>query len=507
MTALNPNGNPIRVGQLTLRTPGLAGEATALPPQSGAGTRSGQLTTPALEQALAASNVQVQHVVEIAQTREVPSPAAPTRTTSYGEPAVVLEVPNPGSGWGQVVLYTDESGVLTWNFARTADNAVDTSRGQATLTYVVPRYVAPSAPATESRGLAGLLGSKILKVLVFPLVEREIGTIGDFFVARWEEKNRPYRVRSFTPENYRSGDVAPLDSAAWASLSNGRALLMVHGTGSQSHTGFGSLPADYVRLLNSKYDGRVFAFDQITLSQDPFQNVEWLLSKMPEDAKLDLDIICHSRGGLVSRVLAERQANLRLGGRQISVGNVVFVAAPNAGTILSDAKYLGDYIDSWTNLLNFFPTNGVVDVLQVLITLVKQVAVGAFQGLDGLESMLPKGDFLAKLNAGQKTTTNYFALASDYGPSNAGLEAWAKSRLLDNIFKEKNDLIVPTAGVYDQNGNQDFPITNRYVFSPADGVSHSEYFGNGVAREKIAEWLFAEPAASTPRGGETQAGQ
>jgi hypothetical protein len=504
MAALNPNGNPVRVGQLTLRTPGLAGEATALPPGAGAGTRSGQLTTPELEQALATSNVQVQHIIEISQTREVPAPAAPTRTTSFGEPALVLEVPNPGSDWGQVVLYTDEAGVVTWNFARTPDNVVDTTRGQATLTYVVPRYVAPSPPTVESRGVAGLLGSKVLKVLVFPLLEPAIGAVGDFFVARWEEKNRPYRVRSFTPANYQSGDVAPLDSAAWADLSKGPALLMVHGTASQTHTGFGQLPADYVAFLNDKYKGRVFAFDQITLSKDPLQNVEWLLTQVPGDAQLDLDIICHSRGGLVSRVLAERQAALSLGGRQIRVRNVVFVAAPNAGTILTDAKYLGDYIDAWTNLLNFFPTNGVVDVLQVLITLVKQVAVGAFNGLDGLESMLPKGKFLAGLNAGQKSTTNYFALASDYGPSNAGLQAWAKSRLLDSIFKEKNDLIVPTAGVYDQNGNQDFPITNRYVFAPTDGVSHSEYFGNSVAREKIAEWLFAEPAMPLARGPDTQ---
>ena len=41
MTALNPNGNPIRLGQVTLRTPGLAGDATVVAIQAGTGTRSG----------------------------------------------------------------------------------------------------------------------------------------------------------------------------------------------------------------------------------------------------------------------------------------------------------------------------------------------------------------------------------------------------------------------------------------------------------------------------------
>jgi hypothetical protein len=240
----------------------------------------------------------------------------------------------------------------------------------------------------------------------------------------------------------------------------------------------------------------VFAFDHITLSEDPVKNVDWFLNQMPGSVALDLDVICHSRGGLVSRVLAERPATPSMGQKRVEVRNIVFVATPNAGTILTDTKYLGDYVDSWTNLLNFFPSNGFVDVLQVLITLVKQVAVGAFNGLDGLESMLPQGKFLAGLNTGQRSATNYFALASDYAPSNPGLEAWAKSRLLNVIFKADNDTVVPTAGVYDQNGNQSFPITNRWVFAPSDHVSHSQYFANAVARDKMAEWLLAQPALS-----------
>ena len=105
---------------------------------------------------------------------------------------------------------------------------------------------------------------------------------------------------------------------------------------------------------------------------------------------LDLDIVAHSRGGLVGRVMAEKQSELSLGSRTVNARKLVFVAAPNAGTILTDAKYLGDLIDTYTNLLNFLPDTGVVEVIEGVITVMKQLAVGTLKGLDGLQAMLPE---------------------------------------------------------------------------------------------------------------------
>ena len=63
---------------------------------------------------------------------------------------------------------------------------------------------------------------------------------------------------------------------------------------------------------------------------------------------------------------------------------MIFVGTPNAGTILADGKYMGDLVDGYTNLLNFFPTNGVTDVLGAVIDTVKHLAVGATDRLVGL---------------------------------------------------------------------------------------------------------------------------
>ena len=363
-TALSPNGNPVRVGQVTLRTPGLQGFANSYRPGS-PNMRAAERTTDALEQALENQNIQPQETIEISAAREIPVSNIPIRSTSFDEPAILAEVPEPGGEFGQFVLYTDESGVATWNFAVDQNNQIDVTRGSGKRTYVIPRTVPPTAGAAESRSLIGVVGKKLLKVVVFPLVDPILGKVGDYFVGKWERKNRHSRIRHFTSENYCVADVPSIESKDWIALAQGRALLLVHGTFSSTHTAFSQMPRDYVEQLHRKYNGRVFAFDHLTLSEGPAANVAWFLQQIPTGIKLDLDVICHSRGGLVSRVLAEREAGS--GNCPVEVRNIIFVGAPNAGTILTDTKYMGILLDSYTNMLNLFlgilPETGVVEAL------------------------------------------------------------------------------------------------------------------------------------------------
>ncbi len=240
------------------------------------------------------------------------------------------------------------------------------------------------------------------------------------------------------------------------------------------------------------YDGRVFAFDHFTLSEDPRQNVEWFAQHLPDGISLDLDVVTHSRGGLVGRVLAEKESEISLGSTTVNIRKLVFVAAPNAGTVLTDAKYLGDLIDTYTNLLNFLPDTGVIEVLEGVVTVMKQLAIGTVKGLDGLQAMRPGGPFLKDwLNIGPRDDKRYFAVGSNYEASGLELAAF-RDRLTDYVFGQvENDLIVPTAGVYDRNGSERFPIKERHVFTGADGVAHTRFFANEVARKKILGWLAA----------------
>jgi pimeloyl-ACP methyl ester carboxylesterase len=357
---------------------------------------------------------------------------------------------------------------------------------------VPPAYArVPGEP--EGRGLASAAVRKVLEVVAFPLIEEGISLLSDRYVPLWEGKRQPYGIRSFTPDDYAVPGGRVVDGAE---LAKGRALLMVHGTFSRAHAAFGALDKSAVERLHRKYEGRVFGFDHFTLSHDPRQNVDWLLAQLPDSATLDVDIICHSRGGLVSRVLAERTGELS---RTVHVGKVLFVGSPNAGTQLADPEYVGKFIDTYTNLLALVPTNGVTDVLEGILTAAKVIAVGMAKGLRGLQSMHPSGAFTRALNArvadgAAVGDAQYFALASDFSPRSAhpALSALLANRVMDGVFKQaKNDLVVPTDSVFAENGAPRFPITQAKVFSGGDALAHTEFFASDKVREQLLNWLGA----------------
>jgi pimeloyl-ACP methyl ester carboxylesterase len=488
---LDPAGRPVEIEGVILRTPGLQGYAEAHRAGS-PGMRAAEETTSAFETAMASEGLLSERSVALNDTREVGGAARGMRSTSHGEPGIVMEVPAPTRDFGQLVLAVDEAGVMTWNFAEeeTGGAAEATRGGRPRRTYVVRRFVAqPEADGVKTRGLVSAVGKKILKVVAFHLLDPVGAAVGDYFAGKWEAKKRPYRFRTFAPEDYTDVGARSLAAPDWESLGRGRALLMVHGTTSRAHTAFGALPRGVIEELHRRYEGRVFAFDHYTLSEDPRQNLDWFFKNLPDGQSLDVDIVCHSRGGLVSRLLAERQSELSLGSRKLRVGKIVLAAVPNGGTTLADPRYMGDFVDAYTNLLNFLPETGVVEAFETLVTVAKQLAVGALRGLEGLQSMNPKGEFIRSLNQGPACDTRYFAIAADYEPAVPGFKAFALDRLTDKIFGEHNDIVVPTHGVYRENGRGGFPVDEKFVFEPKAGVGHTNFFGQPRVHEKILEWL------------------
>jgi hypothetical protein len=302
---------------------------------------------------------------------------------------------------------------------------------------------------------------------------------------RWEEKNRPYELRTLTPDDYLEPEASPPD---WKAISGKRALLFVHGTHTRSHVEFTHAPKDFVKWLHERYEGRVFAFDHPTLTATPHQNIEWFLDAVPPRVELDLDVLCISRGGLVARRLAAEQGR---GSRSIHLGKVVFVATPNAGTSLADPEHLNDFVDSYTNVFALLPDTPVSIVLESIVAVAKLIAVNALKGLKGLGCMVPGGEFLGELRERGASADDHFALASDFEPVEAGLKKFVLDSLVDVFQKEANDMIVPTAGVYEGSASPPFPIrqTGRLVFDRSKGVTHSGYVRSPEARAAIMGWL------------------
>jgi pimeloyl-ACP methyl ester carboxylesterase len=490
----------------TLTAPGLVGN-TEIQAGRAPHTRAGGLesATSAFDTALENANLNEIRTISL-DVQQQPAPAADrAMRTIEGEDGLVLEVPDLGETVGQVVLAID-NGVVTWNFPQDQQGRLETSTSRgagATKRFVIRNQVSAADDGTgeQNRGLFGAIGKKILKVLVYNVTDAVLGPIGKHFARKWEEKNRPYNIRRFTLTDYQQPLAQPLSDAEWQLLTTGRSLLFVHGTFSTAHGGFGSLPEATLRELHDAYQGRVFAFDHLTLSASPEDNVNWFSQAVRDNlsvsGELDLDVICHSRGGLVSRILA---GELSTGGlERIKVSKVVFVATPNQGTLLADPDHMVNFLDRYTSALDLAPPGPaamVSDLLEAILAVVKIIGRAGLTGLDGLSSMDPGGSFIAQLNSGTPVATEYFGMSSNYEPS-GNLRGFTMmklgDKLVDRVFQTApNDLVVPTDGVNQGSPTAGFPIPDERSmrFSADQAIWHSDFFGHPDTSAMLREWLL-----------------
>ena len=503
-TQLTGSSQAISLGEgYALRAPGVHGSADLKHPRSSderARSRSADDGTEALDTALRAANITEVRQIDLTLQPTKPADATRSLRSVDGQEMLELHVPDLGPDCGQLVLACNETGVLTWHLPIDDKQQVQppASRGSGGVKrFLIPATQPKPAPVgAGQRSLLGVFGKKLLKILVYPVLDPVIGAIGEYFAEKWEEKKRPYVLRDFSPANFRNPTVPALAASDWQRLSTGRALLFVHGTSSTAHAAFSQIPDETFKKLHQRYGGRVFAFNHFTLSQDPCRNIEWMLQQLPTGVNLEIDIVCHSRGGLVARTLAEQPSVFDLNTTRIKVNRVVFVAVPNHGTPLVDPDHIVKMIDRLTSALNLFPTGPVVEALEALIMVIKVIGHGALKSLDGLAAMKPTGKFLNKLNSGIPTGSQYYAIAANYGPTNQGLKALltgAADGVIDMVFKEAaNDWVVPEEGVYSVIANNNaFPIqlSQLYLIPPSEGVMHTTMFGHPPVSQLLDKWL------------------
>jgi pimeloyl-ACP methyl ester carboxylesterase len=478
---LRPDGD-VFVDDVVIRTPGMTGEVEVYRPTS-PGMRGEELTTEEFLEAVAGAGLAEQLSVVISQHQEI-TPAEGTRG-SGGADDIEVNVPAPGDGNGQVLLYAAEDGSLSWHYSVDVPPTEAIDRGGERRTYRVPKAVVPpdEQDGDAHRGILGAVGKKVLKVLVFPLVDPVLGKVGDHFAHKWEDKHRLNRVRWMTVDGYRSGTAPSFTDADWATLAAGRGLLLVHGTFSTPQGGFGGIPQATMAELHERYDGRVAAFEHHSVSVTPKENADFLAGLLPAGDAPEVDVVTHSRGGLVGRESASAAA--------LDVRGLVMVASPNAGTVLADREHLSDLLDRITDLAQFVPDNGVTDTLGLLFAVVKQLAVGAVGGLDGLMAMNPEEPYLTELNGRPAPTALLRAVAADYEPpAGAPLASVARDGATDLVFaKADNDLVVPTLGSWDVDGSAGFPIDERLVLESSASVDHNSYFRQAEVAQQLLDWL------------------
>jgi len=224
---LDGSSAPIDLGLgVRLTAPGLVGQGRtheARQPGFRAGTP-GQETA-ALDDALASAEMSEAMSVELEATEAPVAGPAPNLRAPGGDDALMLEVPDAGPEWEHVVLEIDEGGVMRWHLPLTDDNQVapPATRGAGAMKrFRIPRAVAPTPVGDgQTRGLVGLVGKKLLKVLVYPVTDVLLGHAVDLFAAKWEAKKRPYGLRLMTPDNYATPGAPQLTADDWQRLSSG----------------------------------------------------------------------------------------------------------------------------------------------------------------------------------------------------------------------------------------------------------------------------------------------
>ncbi len=534
-------------GTLRVTTPGSydaqpAGRRTdrGLPGDPGAAT---EASKDALVKALEQSDLTLVDRVDLTprRTRDIGDKPASNRAGK-----VKLEVDVPPDEDAVVLL--EREGVYSWHLpVNPAERTKSIDPGPRTARFEIDvQPLPPDRPTTRrrrppvradgirTRGLLGNLVQGAAQALVFRFAAP---ALMEKALEKMEKHVRPGLVHLTDADVSKWRRFETLDQLHLPTDRPVRVLLFVHGTFSSTVGGFGALAIDengkgFLRTAISAYDA-VIGFDHKTLSLDPLENAENLLKRLRTHrprAEFVIDIITHSRGGLVTRSFAEQV--LPESGWPGTVDIAVFVAATNAGTHLADPERWTDLVDLYTNLasvsaggLSLLP--GAAPVAAVVGGMVK--GIGAFvkylvsyaaegEDVPGLKAMVPGGAFVTELNkpqAGQPGPgTNWFVVSSNFhvqvfddhhNPPEFPRELAVKlaEGFVDQIFDGDNDLVVDTASMPAIDQDVGGFVGDTFELGENDVVYHNNYFNQLSVIEAIAGWL---PLGLGAGGGEDAAG-
>ncbi len=429
---------------------------------------------------------------------------------------VTLYVPGTHEEDGRLLLYFDEDGGVTFHLPqldRQPPVGIRAGNGQ-TLRFDVPirKPVAMPDGATPVRGVGGMIARKVLKLIGWKVLGASARLVGPPLIRVWEDHYRPIRVLDrgsmFVSEG--SPSVQKIPAAK-------KSLLFIHGTFSRVAKAFSGIPGDaaFMSALHTRYGEHVYGFDHATLATGVATNVMQLYDNLAP-GEHHLDIICHSRGGLVARALrdlSETQLKDRFEvdakrgqygldltdwgrcwripeGVRINVNRIIFAGTPNKGTILAQPTHLKKYLEVLMTATNLLPD--IVDVsVDAILATAKVLISEVMPTLPGLDDQQPDGSLIPLLDGAPRETDT--AIQADYEPP-PGLQPLmcVANTSMDFVFGElKNDLVVPTNGVSEWAGGC-CPESSTLAFDRSKNVFHSSLFRQAETRRRVLDWLGSE---------------
>jgi hypothetical protein len=327
----------------------------------------------------------------------------------------------------------------------------------------------------------------------------------------WNQRGELWGLRRLT----RAGKLLPFEVAELPKLAGRKVLLLVHGTFSNSDVmvkEMVSAPegAAMISVAVGNYD-YVLSFDHPTLGQSPMLNAFDLASRLALGVPESLDIVAHSRGGLVMRWFCEgfRYPSLRC--------HAILVGSPLAGTSLAAPARARAVMDFLANLGDAVSTvsglgGGIIlslastlaglfaRVAGTLSTPLADAIVALVPGLAAQSRESGNAELRAlRINTGTfnfsdpNSPVRYAVIRSNFEPIEDDAWGFVKSfvtrpgaSFLDAatnfVFEDENDLVVNTASM-DETGELPGPPAARAViatiahdFGTSRSVHHCNYF-------------------------------
>ena len=375
--------------------------------------------------------------------------------------------------------------------------AVRKGKAKSVIEFRAP--IAASAHPDVRRGVFGDFLQGIVDAIVVEISEVIAGTTVDLAEAAiWRLLGREQGLYRITSQGLREGQLEPVDRLT---ATNGRALLFLHGTFSTTQSAFADLANSALfQNLQTRYGDAIYGFDHFTVSVSPEQNANELLAVLPQRGAVTIDVVTHSRGGLVLRNLVERRQLLDDSARFV-LGHAVLVASPNEGTPLATPDDRQRSIGWVANVLDLFPPNPVTSNASMVAHWIAWFVKVGIAAAEGLSAMDVRGEQIRELQRPPKPTTDqYSALVANFEP-NQNVLARALDLGIDWFFEAANDLVVPTAGGWRIDKLLDSIAPERVgCFGPGGNISpigngptHNSFFTQPGTVDFLAKALLRQP--------------
>ncbi len=358
----------------------------------------------------------------------------------------------------------------------------------------VDSSISTKAFSKKRFGNAPLKSTESESSIVIDFDRLSVNDVSAFLEARDRDLTPHRGLRRWNPNSRKLEDASPPRS--------GKMVLVMHGTFSNSDRFFRSLVqsehgSNLLEFLEKHYRRAIFTFDHPTLSVGPILNAIDLQRALGT-SKAKIDLIAHSRGGLVSRWYTELFDPLGTTCRR-----VICVGSPLAGTGLASPHQLrialrqltnyGWALSEATRLASMaIPVLSVMEVLLQVSTAmtslgsklpVVDAGVALIPGLFGQSRVANNPEILRLRQSPRWKDERFFAVTSNFESQRIGWRFWRSFRKdywLDKasnaLFESDNDLVVDTASMSHLHDRYLIPKSRRLDFGTNDRVHHVNYF-------------------------------